>query len=117
MKLCETNDDICAWITVLYGHNMKNGSMFGCLYDYKEADFFRQNSEILVYTETQCLKYEIVAAAEFSDLYLMDYTVWMTKTGEMHSFRSCNKMPQDRPAPGLRIHGWTRTCRETVSGI
>lgn len=73
MKLRETNDDIYAWITVLYGHNMKNGSMFGCLHDYKEADFFRQNSEILVYTETQCLKYEIVAAAEFSDLYLTDY--------------------------------------------
>lgn len=60
-------------LTVLYGHNMKNGSMFGSLHDYEQEEFFRENREIIIYTEGQCLRYEIVAAVRFSDLYIPDY--------------------------------------------
>ncbi len=38
-------------LTVLYGHNMKNGSMFGSLHDYEQEEFFRENREIIIYTQ------------------------------------------------------------------
>ena len=37
-------------VTVLYGHNMANGSMFATLHRFYDADFFNQNRYIYVYT-------------------------------------------------------------------
>lgn len=59
--------------TVLYGHNMKNGSMFGCLHEFEDADFFDENRWIYVYTPKERLSYEIYAAVKFSDVYIPAY--------------------------------------------
>jgi len=32
--------------TIIYGHNMKNGSMFGSLKKYRNKTFFDENSKI-----------------------------------------------------------------------
>jgi len=56
--------------TVLYGHNMKNDTMFGSLHDYEDIDNFNENRTILVYTEEKRLTYEIYAAVKFSDTYI-----------------------------------------------
>ncbi len=58
--------------TIVYGHNMKDGSYFGQLHLYEEASFFAQNREIYVYLPTQKLTYEIMAVSKFSDDYLSD---------------------------------------------
>lgn len=36
--------------TVLYGHNMKNGSMFGSLKRYWDNEYYREHSSFYLYT-------------------------------------------------------------------
>lgn len=54
-------------VTVLYGHNMKNGGMFTSLHKFEEKDFFEENHQVIIYTPDGTLTYEIFAVAEFSD--------------------------------------------------
>lgn len=49
--------------TFIYGHNMKNGSMFGRLRKYKEKEFWEENPYFYVYlTNGKVYKYHIFAA-------------------------------------------------------
>ncbi len=57
--------------TVLYGHNMKNGTMFGSLHKYEDEDFFYENRYIYVYTDERLLAYKIFAAYEYSNEHLL----------------------------------------------
>ena len=57
--------------TVIYGHNMKNGSMFATLHKYEDKAFFEENRFVYIYTPDKVLVYDIFAAYEFSDLHLM----------------------------------------------
>lgn len=57
--------------TVIYGHNMKNGSMFATLHKYEDKAFFEENRFAYIYTPERVLVYDIFAAYEFSDLHLM----------------------------------------------
>ena len=57
--------------TVLYGHNMKNGTMFGSLHKYEDEDFFYENRYIYVYLPDRLLAYQIFAAYEHSNEHLL----------------------------------------------
>lgn len=57
--------------TVLYGHNMKNGSMFRGLHDYADREFFDSHREILIYLPDSILHYQVFAAYEYDDRHLM----------------------------------------------
>jgi len=48
--------------TVIYGHNMKNGSMFGRLKDFAEADFLSEHCDLYIFTADTTFKYRIFAA-------------------------------------------------------
>ncbi len=75
--------DFSDFITVLYGHNMKNGSMFAGLHQYKEDKFFEQNDTIYVYTEDARYTYQIYAAVAYSDVYIpMNYDVKQAESVE-----------------------------------
>ncbi len=50
--------------TILYGHNMRNGSMFGNLKKYKEPDFYRDNQYFTIYTRNVAYRYRIFACEE-----------------------------------------------------
>lgn len=51
--------------TILYGHNMKNGSMFGSLKKYKEKAYFEENPYFYIYTpDGMAAKYQIIAVKE-----------------------------------------------------
>ncbi len=58
--------------TVIYGHNMLNGTMFGTLKRFRGADFFEQNRYIYVYTPGHILKYEIASAFVYDDRHLLN---------------------------------------------
>lgn len=64
------NQDFTSKNTVIYGHNMKNDTMFGSLHDYEKSDFFRDNREVLIYTPEHIYTYEIFAAVTYSDAYI-----------------------------------------------
>lgn len=57
-------------VTVLYGHNMKDGSMFGCLHGFENRDFFDGNHAVIIYTPDSTFVYEIFAEVAFSDVLL-----------------------------------------------
>ena len=57
--------------TVLYGHNMKNGTMFKTLHYYNEKKFFEENPYIYVYTEADTRVYQIFGAYEYDDRHLL----------------------------------------------
>lgn len=49
--------------TIIYGHNMKNGTMFAQLLKYKEQDFFEKYPYFYIYTpDGKELKYQIFVA-------------------------------------------------------
>ena len=59
-------------LTVVYGHNMKNGSYFAGLHNFEDAEFFANNREIYIYTSDRKITYKIFAASKFSDVYIPD---------------------------------------------
>ena len=58
--------------TVLYGHNMKNGTMFKTLHSYNDKKFFEENKYIYVYTEEDTRVYQIYGAYEYDDRHLLE---------------------------------------------
>lgn len=65
--------DFSAVQTVLYGHNMKNGTMFHGLHDYEDAEFLKENPYVYIYLPGRTLLYQIFAAVRFSDAHLANY--------------------------------------------
>ena len=57
--------------TILYGHNMKDGSMFKTLHNYSDRAFFDENRYIYIYTPEKVLAYEIYGACEISNVHLL----------------------------------------------
>lgn len=45
--------------TVIYGHNMRDGSMFGAVRNYKSMETFKKNPYIYIYTENENYVYKI----------------------------------------------------------
>lgn len=50
--------------TLLYGHRMRDGSMFGSLKQYNDADFWRQHPSVYLSDEDGIRRYDIFAAYE-----------------------------------------------------
>ena len=48
--------------TILYGHNMKNGAMFGGLKQYGDPGYREENPYVYLFTKDGARKYEIFAA-------------------------------------------------------
>ena len=65
------NKDFNDFNTLLYGHNMKNGTMFGSLKKFRDASFFEENRYINVYMENRILKYEIFAACTWDNKHIL----------------------------------------------
>lgn len=70
-QICNKRD-YSDMVTVLYGHNMANGSMFATLHRFYDTDFFNKNKYIYVYTPDRKLTYEIVSAFEYDDRHIMN---------------------------------------------
>lgn len=58
--------------TVIYGHDMKNGSMFQNLLEYQDKEFFDKNREVIIYTPDAIRHYKIFAAYLYDDRHLME---------------------------------------------
>lgn len=63
--------------TILYGHNMNNGSMFASLHKFRNADFFEKNKYIYIYTTGHILTYTVYSAYRYDNrhiLYAFDFS-------------------------------------------
>ena len=71
--------------TIIYGHNMKNLSMFGRLRKYKEKNFYKKHQYFWLYTAKEAYRYQIFSyydVPEDSDIY----TVWYTPDENFTAF-------------------------------
>lgn len=60
-------------VTVAYGHSMLNKTMFGSLHSFKNTEFFKDNSRIMVYKPGHILVYRIFSAYAYDDRLILDY--------------------------------------------
>ena len=65
--------DFCDAVTVVYGHNMKNGSMFSSLHRYEDRDFFDEHPNFSIYTPTEAKTYRVIAALNYDDRLIPAY--------------------------------------------
>lgn len=61
------------YITVLYGHNMRNGSMFAGLHQYEDSEYMKAHEDVVIYTPDAILKYKIFAAYLTDDKHVLLY--------------------------------------------
>lgn len=60
--LGENANDFTDFNTVVYGHNMLDGSMFAQLHQFRKEEFFNSHGQIIVYTPERKLTYQVFAA-------------------------------------------------------
>ncbi len=84
--------------TVIYGHNMKNGTMFAELHKFEDTSFFEEHTKIYIYTPEKELDYTIFAAYIYDDRHLMysfdfaDSQVYAAYLEDIRSMRSMNAL-------------------------
>lgn len=61
---CENDPYFNDTNTFIYGHNMKNGSMFGKLKNYKKAEFYAGHEYFWIYTPDTRARYKIFSCYE-----------------------------------------------------
>lgn len=61
------------YITAIYGHNMRDGSMFTGLHQYEDSAFLKEHQDIIIYTPNAILKYKIFAAYLSDDRHVLFY--------------------------------------------
>ena len=66
---CLNKDDFSDPYNLVYGHNMKNGSMVGTLDDYKSEKWQTEHTVIEFFVDGEVREYEVFAAAESRVLY------------------------------------------------
>ena len=59
-------------VTVLYGHNMLNGSMFADLHKFSDKEFFDSHDTMYIYTANRIFTYKIFAAYEYDDRHILN---------------------------------------------
>lgn len=61
-------------VTVVYGHNLKDKTMFSQLHKYEDEAFFKGHPYFYIYQPGRTFKYHIFAAVAFDDRYILgDY--------------------------------------------
>lgn len=58
--------------TLIYGHYMRNGSMFADLHRFRKDAFFEENDTIYIYMPGHIVTYRIYSAFVFDDRHILD---------------------------------------------
>lgn len=58
--------------TVIYGHNLKDKTMFTSLHNFENEELFEKEHYIFIYTEDYVFVYQIFAAYEYPSIHLLD---------------------------------------------
>ncbi len=116
--------------TVMYGHNMLNGTMFRTLHDFEDETFFNEHDVFYLYTPGHIYTYTIFAAYEFDNRHLLncfdytDDTVWAEylenaknpKSMNVHT-RDVEVTTADRIVTLSTCVGTNKSARYLVQGV
>ena len=92
--------DFNDYITVLYGHNMRDGSMFAGLHQYEDRKYLEEHDELIIYMPDAILKYKIFAA-------------YLTDNRHVLKYYNCGQDVDSRKA-FVRDIMWQRTMEASV---
>lgn len=97
---CQNSRDFADYNTIVYGHNMNNGSMFAQLHRYAEKGFPETHPYVYILTDAGVLRYEVFSAyrAEVDSIaYGLQFTQEGTKAGLVY-----HALEQSRIDTGIR---------------
>ena len=57
--------------TIIYGHDLKAGTMFTQLHNFREREFFDEYDRVYIYTPERVYEYQVFAAYVYDDRHLM----------------------------------------------
>lgn len=57
--------------TLIYGHDMRDGSMFQNLHNYSDETFMDEHRTVIIYTPEKKLTYQVFAAVVYDDRHIM----------------------------------------------
>lgn len=57
--------------TLVYGHDMEDGSMFGGLHQFQDADYLKEHETLIIYTPEHKLTYRIFTAVTYDDRHII----------------------------------------------
>lgn len=83
-------------VTVIYGHNMRDDSMFGGLSSYLDEEFADSHSEIRIYTPEHIFTYQVICAVTYDDRHILEtYDCSLDKEYErfISSLKNEKRMP------------------------
>ena len=72
------NSDFNDYKTIVYGHNMKNETMFGTLINYTNQEYYDEHKEMYLLTENKNFKIELIAGyttSNESNIYTLPTTI------------------------------------------
>ena len=81
--------------TVIYGHNMKDGTMFKDLHNYEDAQYMREHPVVEIYTSEKKLTYHIYAAVVYSDIHILksyDFSLADHRNAYLESVRNARNL-------------------------
>lgn len=90
------NGDFSDYNTLIYGHNMKNGSMFNKLRAYKDETFYEEHKYVALYTPQGAGTYAIIscyATTETSPAYRLtfsspaEYEEWLKEECKLSKYK------------------------------
>lgn len=75
---CRCSADFSDWNTIIYGHHMKDGTMFAGLMDYRNPDYYEEHPVMYLYVPEKRYKLELIAGYT-TDIHDMVFSVPITK--------------------------------------
>lgn len=75
--------------TLVYGHNLLNGTKFAALKKFRNSQFFKQNRKITVYTPDRTLEYEIFSAFIYDSRHILNSFNFYDKAGYENFIKEC----------------------------
>jgi sortase B len=65
--------DMSDFDTIVYGHSMLNGNMFGTLHSFSNWDFFQNYGTVTFYTPSATYHYQVFETATIGDKHILTY--------------------------------------------
>jgi len=82
--------------TLIYGHDMDDGSMFGALDLFLNEDYMKAHPEIFIYTPEHIFTYQVFAAVTYDDRHILqnfdfnDDAAYQAYLDSLHNAKSLN---------------------------
>ncbi len=87
--------DFTDFDTVVYGHNMRNDTMFATLHYFEDSAFFANCPYVYVYLEDKVLVYEIMAAYTSDNLHILYSNDFTTAEGRQNYLDNIYKQAEN----------------------